>query len=99
VTAEFVDRLQVLDAKNSQDELSIEKFLTKSEGAFFDKVKEDKRISATSLRSHRRSYSHSDAPRSSFYSSTPDRECQFRVADWLVFMFSLKLRSLLMKWG
>jgi len=41
VTAEFIAKLRGLDAKNSQHELSIEKFLTKSEEAFFDKVKED----------------------------------------------------------
>jgi len=36
VTAEFAAKLRALDSKNSQDELSIEKFLTKSEEVFFD---------------------------------------------------------------
>jgi len=75
VAAEFVEKLRGLDAKNSQGELSIEKFLTKSEEAFFDKVKEDKRSSAASLRSQRDSgFFHSNASRTSFYSTRPDCE-------------------------
>jgi len=54
VTAEFVTKLQALDATNSKHELSIEKFLTKSEEAFFDKVKKDKLSSAASIRSSQR---------------------------------------------
>jgi alpha-1,3-glucan synthase len=75
VAAEFVAKLRELDAKNSQNELSIEKFLTKSEEAFFDKVKVDKRSSAASLRSQRDSFYHSNASRSSFYSTRPDCKC------------------------
>ena len=74
MAAEFVAKLRELDAKNSQKELSIEKFLTKSEEAFFDKVKEDKRTSASSLRSQRDSYYHTNASRTSFYSTRPDCE-------------------------
>lgn len=49
----FVSQLQALTPENSKGDLSIEKFLTKSEEAFFDKVKKDKVSSAMSLRSHR----------------------------------------------
>ena len=38
VASDFVNRLQMLNAHNSKHELSIEKFLMKSEEAFFDKV-------------------------------------------------------------
>ena len=45
----------MLDSKNSQRDLSIEKFLVKSEEAFFGKVRRDKlTTSAASLRSSRR---------------------------------------------
>ena len=81
MTAEFVAKLRSLDAKNSQSELSIEKFLIKSEEAFFDKVKVDKRHSAASLRSQRDSY-YSDTPRSSFYSARPDCELLYSVAGF-----------------
>ncbi|KAF8197459.1 modular protein with glycoside hydrolase family 13 and glycosyltransferase family 5 domains [Pholiota molesta] len=37
VASEFVQKLQMLTAKNSEHELSIEKYLTKSEEAFFGK--------------------------------------------------------------
>ena len=72
MTADFVAKLRGLDAKNSQGELSIEKFLTKNEEAFFDKVKEDRRSSAASLRSQRDSYYHSNPSRSSLHSTRPD---------------------------
>ncbi|KAF8274895.1 modular protein with glycoside hydrolase family 13 and glycosyltransferase family 5 domains [Lactarius quietus] len=54
VAQEFVAKLQNLSADNSKGELSIEKFLQKSEEAFFDKVRKDKLSSAASLRSSRR---------------------------------------------
>ena len=44
----------MLDAKNSEHELSIEKFLVKSEEAFFGKVRKDKLSSAASVRSSMR---------------------------------------------
>ena len=44
----------MLNAHNSKHELSIEKFLMKSEEAFFDKVKKDKLSSAASIRSSQR---------------------------------------------
>lgn len=44
----------MLNSHNSKHELSIEKFLTKSEEAFFDKVKKDKLSSAASIRSSQR---------------------------------------------
>jgi len=71
VTADFVAKLRGLDEKNSVEELSIEKFLTKSEELFFDKLKDDKRENAATLRSQRDSF-HSGASRSSFYSTRPD---------------------------
>jgi len=54
VTSDFVAKLQGLNSANSKHELSIEKFLTKSEEAFFDKVKKDKLSSAASIRSSQR---------------------------------------------
>ncbi|KAH9981170.1 modular protein with glycoside hydrolase family 13 and glycosyltransferase family 5 domains [Lactifluus volemus] len=54
VAQEFVAKLQNLSADNSKGELSIEKFLQKSEEAFFDKVRKDKLDSAASLRSSKR---------------------------------------------
>jgi len=54
VASDFVAKLQALNSTNSKHELSIEKFLTKSEEAFFDKVKKDKLSSAASIRSSQR---------------------------------------------
>ena len=54
VASDFISKLQSLNATNSKHELSIEKFLTKSEEAFFDKVKKDKLSSAASIRSSQR---------------------------------------------
>ena len=76
MTADFVAQLRGLSVKNSQGELSIEKFLTKSEEAFFDKVKEDKRDNAASLRSQRDSF-YGSGSRSSFFSARPDCKCSF----------------------
>ncbi|KAF8306355.1 glycoside hydrolase family 13 and glycosyltransferase family 5 protein [Clavulina sp. PMI_390] len=53
VARDFVSQLQTLTPDNSKGDLSIEKFLMKSEEAFFDKVKKEKISSAISLRSHR----------------------------------------------
>ncbi|KAG8962311.1 Cell wall alpha-1,3-glucan synthase ags1 [Tulasnella sp. 419] len=54
VAKAFVEKLQHLTADNSKGELSIEKFLVKSEEAFFDRVKKEKmESSAASIRSHR----------------------------------------------
>lgn len=50
-----MEKLQDLNADNSKGELSIERFLTKSEAQFFDKVKKDKLSSAMSVRSNRES--------------------------------------------
>lgn len=54
VASDFVQKLQMLDAKNSEHELSIEKYLVKSEEAFFGKVRKDKLDSAASIRSSAR---------------------------------------------
>ena len=54
VASEFVQKLQSLNAKNSEHELSIEKFLVKSEEAFFGKVRKDKLSNAASIRSSQR---------------------------------------------
>lgn len=54
VASEFVQKLQMLNAKNSEHELSIEKFLTKSEEVFFGKVRKDKLSGAASVRSSQR---------------------------------------------
>ncbi|KAH8833661.1 modular protein with glycoside hydrolase family 13 and glycosyltransferase family 5 domains [Flagelloscypha sp. PMI_526] len=53
VAHDFVQKLQNLDSKNSQNELSIERYLMKSEEAFFGKVKKDK-LDAASVRSSQR---------------------------------------------
>lgn len=70
VTSKFVLKLQLLDAKNSEQELSIEKYLVKSEEAFFGKVRKDKLSIAASLRSSQRN-SIWGTPTSSLY-SRPD---------------------------
>lgn len=54
VAQEFVAKLQSLSAENSKGELSIERFLIKSEEAFFDKVRKDKISSAASILSSKR---------------------------------------------
>ncbi|CUA76935.1 alpha-1,3-glucan synthase [Rhizoctonia solani] len=77
VAQAFVAKLQLLTPENSSKELSIEKFLTKSEEAFFDKVKQDKiNSSAASIRSRRDSSwgtpSHFDSrPASPAFPQTP----------------------------
>jgi alpha-1,3-glucan synthase len=54
VAQEFVQKLQTLSADNSKTELSIERYLVKSEEAYFDKVRKDKLSSAASyISSHR----------------------------------------------
>lgn len=54
VAQEFVQKLQALSSENSKGELSIERFLVKSEEAYFDKVRKDKLSSAASyISSHR----------------------------------------------
>lgn len=77
MSADFVAKLRGLDAKNSQNELSIEKFLTKSERAFFDKVKVDKCLSAVGLRSQCNSFYHMNQLRTGFHLSRPDCKCHF----------------------
>ena len=69
MTTDFVAKLRALDSKNSQNELSIENFLAKSE--------EDKRKTVASLRSQRDSFYHSNTSRSSFYSAGIDCRCPF----------------------
>ncbi|KAF8212206.1 glycoside hydrolase family 13 and glycosyltransferase family 5 protein [Mycena galopus ATCC 62051] len=54
VASEFVQKLQQLTAKNSEHELSIEKFLMKSEEAFFGQVRKEKLSSAASVKSSQR---------------------------------------------
>ncbi|EGO18524.1 glycoside hydrolase family 13/glycosyltransferase family 5 protein [Serpula lacrymans var. lacrymans S7.9] len=54
VAQEFVQKLQGLTPENSKGELSIEKYLVKSEEAFFNKVRREKLSSAASyISSHR----------------------------------------------
>ncbi|KAI6005611.1 glycoside hydrolase family 13/glycosyltransferase family 5 protein [Pisolithus albus] len=54
VAHEFAQKLQMLSADNSKGELSIEKFLTKSEEHFFDRVRKEKLSSAVSYISSKR---------------------------------------------
>ena len=58
MAAEFIRKSRGFYATNFQRKLSIEKFLTKSEEAFFDKVKEGKRSGAASLRPQHDSFYH-----------------------------------------
>ena len=74
--ADFDATLRGLNVKNSQNELPIEKFLTKSEEAFSDRVKKDKRDNAASLRSQCVPFCGSGS-RSSFFSARPNCECSF----------------------
>ncbi|KAK7462698.1 hypothetical protein VKT23_007286 [Stygiomarasmius scandens] len=54
VAADFVQRLQNLNNKNSEHDLSIEKYLIRSEEAFFAQVRKDKLSNATSIHSSQR---------------------------------------------
>ncbi|WVQ94915.1 hypothetical protein IAU59_002001 [Kwoniella sp. CBS 9459] len=60
VAQSFVQKLRDLSADNSKGDLCIEKFLIKSEKAFFDEIKKEK-ISAMSIRSSRDSFIQSKA--------------------------------------
>jgi alpha-1,3-glucan synthase len=77
VASEFVQKLQNLDARNSERELSIEKYLVKSEEAFFGKVRRDKLSSAASLRSSQKD-SVWGTPSASLY-SRPSCESPFYI--------------------
>ncbi|KAF9069108.1 modular protein with glycoside hydrolase family 13 and glycosyltransferase family 5 domains [Rhodocollybia butyracea] len=80
VAADFVQKLQELNAKNSEHELSIEKYLVKSEEAFFGKVKKEKlHSSAASYRSGNRD-SVWGTPDPSIYSRPPSPS--FAGSDW-----------------
>jgi len=84
MTTDFVAKLRELDVKNSQHELSIEKLLVKNE-VFFDKLKDDKRENAASLRSQSDSFYHlSVSPRSSFYSTQLDCKCHHLLLHHLL---------------
>ncbi|KAK8853442.1 hypothetical protein IAR55_004148 [Kwoniella newhampshirensis] len=61
VAQSFVQKLRDLSADNSKGDLCIEKFLIKSEKAFFTEIKKEK-ISAMSIRSSRDSFINSRAP-------------------------------------
>ena len=54
VAQEFVQKLQLLSSENSKGELSIERFLVKSEEAYFERVRRDKLSSAASYISSQR---------------------------------------------
>ncbi|KAE9411209.1 modular protein with glycoside hydrolase family 13 and glycosyltransferase family 5 domains [Gymnopus androsaceus JB14] len=72
VTAAFVHRLGNLNGKNSEHGLSIEKYLMKSEDAFFEKVRR-KRLSTASASISSESLSGSSQPSSMFsLPSAPD---------------------------
>jgi alpha-1,3-glucan synthase len=80
VVQEFVTKLQNLSADNSKGELSIEKFLQKSEETFYEKVRKDKLSSAASLRSSRRD-STSGMPSPSLYNHPSQPTCTFTYND------------------
>ncbi|KAG8878121.1 Cell wall alpha-1,3-glucan synthase ags1 [Tulasnella sp. 331] len=72
VAQSFVQKLQLLTADNSKGELSIERYLVKSEEAFFEKVKKEKmNSSAASIRSHRESVWGTPSPTIGGYDSRP----------------------------
>ena len=71
VTQDFVQKLQALNSHNSKHELSIEKYLMKSEEKFFEKVKKDKLSSAASVRSSQRDSVWGTPAPSSFDHSRP----------------------------
>jgi alpha-1,3-glucan synthase len=82
VSADFMAKLRWLDSKNSQHELSIEKF--------FDKLKDDKHSSAASLRSQCGSSYNANPSRSSFYSVRPNCKCPvLLIIRSLLLRFSL----------
>ncbi|KIK57781.1 glycosyltransferase family 5 protein [Collybiopsis luxurians FD-317 M1] len=83
VAADFIQKLQNLNAKNSEHELSIEKYLMKSEEAFFGKVKKDKLSSAASIRSSQRD-SVWGTPDPSLYSlpASPNAQSAFSPMDY-----------------
>ncbi|KAK2466883.1 hypothetical protein APHAL10511_001141 [Amanita phalloides] len=90
VAAEFVQKLQMLDAKNSRHELSIEKFLVKSEESFFGRVRREKLSSAASIHSQRDSiwgtpspsmYSRPESPNTQVGFSTTEYEGHLRMSQ------------------
>lgn len=89
VAGEFSQKLQMLNAHNSKHELSIEKYLQKSEEAFFDKVKKDKLSSAASIRSSQRDSIWGTPAPSSFDHSRPSCESTvLPVGRELIFSYS-----------
>jgi alpha-1,3-glucan synthase len=78
-TQEFVTKLQNLSADNSKGELSIERFLQKSEAAFFGKVRKHKLSTAASQLSSRRD-SMLGKPSPSLYDLPPGPTCTFTSA-------------------
>lgn len=88
VAQEFVQKLQMLSSENSKGELSIERFLVKSEEAYFDRVRKDKLSSAASyISSHRDSMWSSpgsmaeDRSRPASACSFSPQECSAHVRD------------------
>lgn len=62
VAQSFVQKLQALTSDNSKNDLCIEKYLIKSEKAFFDDVKKSRMSSMASVKSSRDSFVQSRAP-------------------------------------
>lgn len=77
---DFVQKLQNLNSENSKHELSIERYLQKSEEAFFDKVRKDKLSSAASIRSSQRD-SIWGTPSPSIYNDHSRPSCTY--SSWL----------------
>jgi alpha-1,3-glucan synthase len=71
----FIAKLQLLSAENSKSELSIERYLVKSEEAFFDRVKKEKISSAASILSSRRDSSTWNFAQSLHSESRPPCTC------------------------
>jgi alpha-1,3-glucan synthase len=79
VAQSFVQKLQSLSSDNSKGDLCIEKYLIKSEKAFFDDVKKSKMSSMASVKSSRDSFVQSRAP-SVMDGYRPECKCFFRNA-------------------
>jgi len=79
VAQAFVAKLQFLSAGNSKSELSIERYLVKSEEAFFDRVKKEKISSAASILSSRRDSSTWNFAQSLHSESRPPCACILMV--------------------
>lgn len=82
VSKAFIEKLKTLSAENSKGELSIERFLVKSEEAYFERMRKDKINGAASILSSKRD-SMWDSMASSFhFESRPPCESVITAFDY-----------------